>query len=145
MELTWYFINTDGGSRGNPGEAAAGAVIRTSAGKVRELCGKYLGVATNNEAEYAAVILAYETLLRLKDFSPKTTALKFSLDSNLVVNQLNGLFKVKEARLRSYILKIRSLEAEFAQVLYNYIPREQNQEADKIVNQHLDARIKRTS
>ena len=137
MELNWFIINTDGGSRGNPGPAAAGVVIKNAAGIVQELCGKYLGRATNNEAEYLAVILAFETLLsKLKD--PQQTGLKFLLDSQLVANQLNGVYKVKEGRLLDFVVKIRQMENKFAQVSYNYIPREQNKEADKLVNQALD-------
>lgn len=112
---------------------------------MQELCGKYLGHGTNNEAEYSAVVLAFETLLS-KLANPQTTTLKFLLDSQLVANQLKGVYKIKEERLREFSLKIRELEKQFAQVSYNYIPRGQNKEADEIVNRELDhARAKRIS
>lgn len=127
-------VYCDGGSRGNPGPAACAFVI---AGDMQYKCGKYLGVATNNVAEYEAVISALSYLSDLRDLSE----LNFFLDSNLVVNQLNGLFKVKNGTLRELLLKVRALEQELTGVLvtYQYVPREQNQEADRLVNETLDA------
>ncbi|MBI3887842.1 ribonuclease HI family protein [Candidatus Microgenomates bacterium] len=125
-------IFTDGGSRGNPGPAAAGYVVFDSAGNIREKCGKYIGIATNNDAEYQGVV---EALSAVSD-----PELAFFLDSMLVVNQLNGLWKVKEARIREYITKIRVLEAG-RKITYTHIPREKNKEADSLVNETLDRQI----
>lgn len=131
-------VFTDGGARGNPGPAAAGFLVYGDAGDLREKRGKYLGTKTNNEAEYLAVIeaLAY---LRGKTSLAK---IEFFLDSNLVVNQLNGIFKVKEARLRELLLQVRALEQSLtgATITYSYIPREKNFEADRLVNESLDKR-----
>lgn len=131
-------VFTDGGARGNPGPAAAGFVAKDAAGKVRFLRGKYLGKATNNVAEYQGVILAYEVLLDTDDINPKETKLRFSLDSNLVVNQLNGIFKVKDSKIREFVVKVRGLEPQFSEVTYSHIVREKNTEADRIVNETLD-------
>jgi ribonuclease HI len=124
---------TDGGSRGNPGPAAAGFVLKNDKGETVERGGKFLGRATNNEAEYQAVI---EGLKEALNFEPGR--LTCFLDSSLVVNQLNGIFKIKEARLRELTFEIKSLEKNFAEVYYRYIPREQNKEADEVVNQILN-------
>ena len=121
-------VFTDGGSRGNPGPAACAFYSR-------EKRGKYLGIMTNNEAEYEAVILAWEWLQN-QDFDQ----VEFFSDSSLVVNQLNGKFKIKEARLREKILKIRSLEK--GKFTYNLVPRSQNLEADLLVNQTLDSQMR---
>ena len=134
-------IFTDGGSRGNPGPAAAAAIAKDHAGKVRLLRGKYLGKATNNFAEYQGVILALEELLKTIDIEPRKTKLAFNLDSNLVVNQLNGTFKVKDAKIRDLVVEIRNLEPQFLDVSYVHIPREKNTEADRIVNETLDKEL----
>ncbi len=133
-------INTDGGSRGNPGEAATGYVIKDTAGNVQELCGKYIGVATNNVAEYQAVKEAYIKLLERWGYRSREVVLKFLLDSQLVVNQLNGNFKIKNQNLLQRVRDIRKFEQNFKQVSYNYIPREKNSEADSLVNKALDER-----
>ncbi len=126
-------IFTDGGSRGNPGQAACAYVVFDDAGNIRQSCGKYLGVATNNEAEYQGVI---EALTALKDLE-----LSFFLDSLLVVNQLNGLWKIKEPRLRELLLKVRALENN-RKITYTHIPREQNTTADLLVNETLDQKMR---
>lgn len=130
-------INCDGGARGNPGPAACAFVV---AGDLQYKCGKYLGIATNNIAEYQAVIEALAWLItKIQDTRYKTQEISFFLDSNLVVNQINGLFKVKDAKLRELLLKVRELEAKISQSLtYSYVPREENREADRLVNETLD-------
>ncbi len=126
-------IFTDGGSRGNPGQAACAYVVFDDAGNIRQSCGKYLGVATNNEAEYQGVI---EALTALKDLE-----LSFFLDSLLVVNQLNGLWKIKAPRLRELLMKGRALENN-RKITYTHIPREQNTTADLLVNETLDQKMR---
>ena len=126
-------LYTDGGSRNNPGPAATGFILKTENGQVLRQGGKFLGTATNNEAEYLALL---EGLKEAKEFNPKQ--LNCFLDSSLVVNQLNGVFKIKEARLRRLIFEIKKLEPEFESIRYRYIPREKNKEADAIVNEILD-------
>lgn len=135
-------IHTDGGARGNPGPAAIGITVKTESGEiVTSLCRK-IGQTTNNVAEYSAVIAALEWVKERNQLINKSTnqqIIKFYLDSSLVVNQLNGLFKVKDANLRDLLLKVRILEQEIGlPVLYAYIPREKNREADALVNNALD-------
>ena len=148
-------VHTDGGARGNPGPAAVGVVIeeetrrkRQETGKTETLkeiaaFGKRIGKTTNNVAEYLAVI---EALQYLKIQNPKskiqkgeTLVVHFFLDSVLVVNQLNGVFKIKDARLRELLATARILEQEIGGTIqYNSIPREQNTRADAFVNKALD-------
>jgi len=131
-------IFTDGGSRGNPGPAAGACVVKDAAGKVRLMCGKYLGEATNNIAEYQGVVLAFEEILKLPKIKFSEANLNFNLDSTLVVNQLNGKFKVKNENIRQYVVKVREFEGKFSSVRYKYIPREKNTLADGVVNKTLD-------
>lgn len=132
-----YIIHTDGGARGNPGPAGIGVVIEKNKSVIAEF-GKAIGEATNNVAEYAAVIEAFRYLINqnLKDIH----AVHFVLDSLLVVNQLKGLFKIKDSKLRELVFTIRQLEQEVGgNVTYVSVPREQNRRADFLVNQSLDA------
>ena len=138
VELT---IFTDGGSRGNPGPAASSCVVEDSAGKVRLLRGKFLGKATNNFAEYQGIILAYEEIEKIKDLDFSSCSLDFKSDSNLVVNQLNGIFKVKDENIRKLVVKVREFEGKFLKVNYSYTPRDQNKTADRLVNEVLDKHI----
>lgn len=132
----------DGGARGNPGPAAAGFVIKDSAGKVIKKKGKYLGRATNNVAEYQAVVAALAWLGQQAKPASQPATYTFFLDSRLVVNQLNGLFKVKNPSLRSLVVKIRQLEqAVGGHINYLFIKREKNQEADQLVNLTLDQKL----
>lgn len=140
-KLKELIVFTDGGARGNPGPAACACVIKGLAGKMRLLRGKYLGRATNNFAEYSGVILAYEEAIKLKGVKSSDSTLNFNLDSNLVVNQLNGTFKVKDKNIRQLVVKIREFEGKFSKIYYRYIPRDQNKLADKIVNDTLDKHL----
>lgn len=144
-----YIIHTDGGARGNPGPAAVGVVIEKAADpqmesrmqKITEF-GKKIGETTNNTAEYVAVIEALKYCVAHAEELDlgKNVTLDFYLDSTLVVNQLNGLYKVKQAHLRELLTSVRFLEAEAgANVKYIAVPREQNRRADSFVNQALDA------
>lgn len=127
-------IYTDGGARGNPGPAAAGVVIIDGA-KKREVKA-YLGPRqTNNWAEYEAVVLALGTALEML-LSGRD--LEFRLDSQLVVEQLKGNWKIKEPELKKQAHKVRDLLNDFGTVTFTYIPREENKEADRLVNEALD-------
>lgn len=143
-------VYTDGGARGNPGPASIGIVFYLNGKKVfshRE----DIGVATNNVAEYSAVVTALEniknqiSLLRpaQRDFEGQAKIkmtnqilnIQFFSDSSLLVNQVNGFFKVKNARIKEFIFKIRTLEQEIGlPINYNHVPREKNQVADDLVN-----------
>lgn len=133
-------IFCDGGSRGNPGQGACAFVAYDDNNKILHEEGKFLGVVTNNEAEYSAVILALSNLSDLRQIN-------FFLDSLLVVNQLNGLWKIKEPRLRELLLKVRSLESiltnryPLTAIRYTHIPREKNSAADALVNETLDSQL----
>lgn len=139
-----YIIHTDGGSRGNPGKAAVGIIIdeKTSDGNIVriESHGEYIGVATNNVAEYFAVSVALSHLIALDSGSKKDERkYDFYLDSLLVVQQLNGVYKVKNATLRTLVVSIRTLEQTLGgTVQYKAVRRELNVDADLQVNKVLD-------
>lgn len=132
-------IFTDGGSRGNPGPAAVGVYIETLNKKI----GECIGIRTNNDAEYEALILG---LQKVKHFIGKEKAKKIEvecfLDSELVVKQLNHEYKLKEPRIQQYFIEIWNLMLEFGKVSFNHIPREKNKVADALVNQALDEKVK---
>jgi ribonuclease HI len=135
-----FVIHTDGGARGNPGPAAIGVVIEKIAdgrSSIVDKFGKAIGEATNNVAEYTAIREALRAMKQLVGESPD---IEFFLDSTLVVNQLNGLFKIKDPVLRSLATAIRILEQEVGgEIRYTAVPREQNRRADVLVNRALDA------
>lgn len=136
-------VHTDGGARGNPGPAAVGVIVSDEQGKKIIEFGQAIGEATNNIAEYTAVKEALKAMKSL-EFRVKNEKLEiyFYLDSILVVNQLNGLFKIKDPTLRSLVTEIRILEQEIGgSVHYRTVPREQNVRADFLVNQALDTRF----
>jgi len=134
MERLYLF--TDGASRGNPGPAAAGVMIKDREGKVLLEKGQFLGRMTNNEAEYRALLLGLELA---KGLEPET--LICSLDSELVVSQINGLYRVKKSHLRELLFKVRQVERNHPKVVYKLIPREKNTAADTLANNVLN-RIK---
>lgn len=126
----------DGGARGNPGPAAYGFVVKNNDETVKSR-GGYIGIATNNIAEYTAIV---EALKYLKEnFAGQR--LYFFLDSLLAASQLSGVYKVKNANISQLVFTIRELENNFSGISYKHIPREQNKEADMLVNQALDSII----
>lgn len=131
-----YTIHTDGGARGNPGPAGAGVVIE-SEGKKIELK-KYLGIKTNNQAEYEALIMALEHILEIFPDDPKLVTVYCFLDSELVVKQLNGQYKVKNLEIKNLVAQVQSLSSHLHQFEVKHIPREKNQQADKLVNLAID-------
>lgn len=130
-----FYLNSDGGARGNPGPAAVGIVIRNLQEEVVASKGAYIGEATNNVAEYAALIKGLEVLLDMK-----AEEVVCRLDSELVVKQLKGEYRVKDATLQKYFAKVVALRQKFGKVEFKHVPRTQNKQADKIVNEILDAR-----
>jgi len=130
-------IHTDGGARGNPGPAAVGVVIEQNGQCITEF-GEKIGETTNNVAEYTAVLKALQYLQSTKS---KVDEIQFVLDSLLVVNQLKGIFKIKDAKLQLLAAQVKALEKNICgKVIYTSVPREQNKRADFFVNQALDAK-----
>ncbi len=130
-------IFTDGGARGNPGPAGIGYVIYDEKNNIISSIGLYIGETTNNQAEYQAV---WQALNKAKDLG--FHELNLYLDSELVVNQLNQKFKIKNSELAKMFVKIWNISQEFKNIKYNYIPREKNKLADKLVNQAIDQALK---
>ena len=132
-------IHTDGGSRGNPGPSAIGVVFKNENGEIIKKYGEFLGTKTNNEAEYEAVIFALKKAKALfgKDAAHKMQII-VKMDSELVVKQLNGEYKIEQERLFPYFIAIWNLKMDFGKIEFRHIPREQNKEADALVNETLD-------
>ncbi len=125
---------TDGGSRGNPGPSASGYVLLNQNEEVLEEGGEYLGITTNNQAEYQAVKLALE---KAKKYQPKE--ISFFIDSLLVVNQMNGIYKIKSKDLLPINEAIHELKDNYQKVTFTHVRREYNTLADAQVNVVLDS------
>jgi ribonuclease HI len=130
-----YIVHTDGAARGNPGPAAIGVVIEDDQGRTVYEASRALGMKTNNEAEYMALIAALEYL---KDARAREA--EFLLDSELVVRQLNGEYKVKEPRLQSLHGQVIMLLNAVPKHTIRHVRREQNARADELANEALDAK-----
>lgn len=131
--MTKIVIYTDGGARNNPGLAAIGVIIENKE------YSKFIGSATNNEAEYQAVIFALKKIKQLigKEKCEKTN-IEIRSDSELLVNQLSAKYKIKEKDLVPFFIEIWNLKQDFADVKFIQIPREENKKADWLVNRELD-------
>lgn len=131
-------VYTDGGSRGNPGPAALGVhIVKDNVLLVS--FGKTIGVATNNVAEYSAAVAALSWILKHKDILIENEEIFFYADSQLLISQIVGIYKIKSAPLRDLLFAMRGLEAQIGHPIhYRHIPREQNKQADKQVNLALD-------
>jgi ribonuclease HI len=136
-EFPEFFIHADGASRGNPGEAGGGAVISDSQGRTLKELKVYLGMASNNVAEYRAAILALEKALEMG-----AKRVNLFLDSELVVRQLRGEYRVREPHLKSLHQKAREVLNRFSQYSILRIPREENRRADQLANEAIDQKIK---
>ena len=135
-----FIIYTDGGSRGNPGPSALGVAIKNSKGDTIKGYGEYLGEGTNNEAEYKAPISG---LKKLKSMIGKQKAKQAKVhmiaDSELLVKQLTGTYKITDSRMQKLFLQLWNLKIDFAEVTFEAVPRSQNKEADSFVNEALDS------
>ncbi|MBU0619961.1 MAG: ribonuclease HI family protein [Patescibacteria group bacterium] len=126
-------IYTDGGARNNPGPAGIGVVAYDEQKNRIFQISKYIGNATNNQAEYQAVLAGIKKALELK-----VKELIFYLDSELVVKQLNREYKVKNKDLASLFVQIYNVILDFKKVTFQHIPREMNKEADRLVNEAIN-------
>lgn len=133
-------IYIDGGSRGNPGPSAVGFVFCNQKGQKVKEYSEYIGEATNNEAEYKACIFALKKFKALfgKKLS-KNTEIEVKSDSELLVKQLSGKYKVLDEKIQSFFLEIWNLKFDFQKINFKLISREKNKEADRLVNEALDA------
>lgn len=133
-------LHTDGGARGNPGPAGCGAVIHDENGRTIKEASRYLGHATNNFAEYHAVILGLEMIA--KHFGKaqcKDLDVDVRMDSELICKQLNGEYQIKEPSLFPLFIKIHNLRVStFPHVSFAHVPREENAHADRLANEAMD-------
>ncbi len=133
-----FSVYTDGGARGNPGPAALGVVIMDANGKVVKEFTRYLGETTNNQAEYKALIAGLEQVGKLS--KPPSVSLRAFLDSELVVKQMKGEYRVRDEDLKPLFAKAQKLSQAFGRIIFTHIRREKNTHADSLVNKALDAR-----
>jgi len=132
-------IYVDGGSRGNPGPAAIGAIFCNEKGQIIKKLSEYLGETTNNEAEYQAVTFALRKFKALfgKKLA-KNTEIELKSDSELLIRQLNGEYKILDPKIQPLFLEVWNLKLDFKKVKFKLISREKNKEADKLVNEVLN-------
>lgn len=128
-------LHSDGGARGNPGPAGVGYVLTLEDG--REVVGnEYIGEATNNQAEYKALLAG---MARAKDEG--VGELECRLDSELVVRQLTGEYRIKDPDLKPLAEEVKTLSAAFSSIAFTHVPREENEKADKLVNEAVDKEL----
>ena len=133
MSFVTHKLYTDGAARGNPGPAGAGAVLLDGRNQIATLT-RFLGEKlTNNEAEYRALILGLE--LALKN---RAGDLEVFMDSQLIVNQVTGQYKIKQARLYKLYTEVARLAKQFSSIKFSHIPRKENKQADRLANLALD-------
>lgn len=133
-------IYTDGASRGNPGPSSVGIVFYNEKGQEIKKYGEFLGEKTNNEAEYQAVIFALKKFKAL--FGKKlaqNTEVEVRSDSELLIKQLNGEYKILEPKIQLLFVAVWNLKLDFKKIKFKLIPREKNKTADKLANQTLDS------
>jgi probable phosphoglycerate mutase len=131
-------LRTDGASRGNPGHAAAGVVVEADDGTLLARGKHYLGIMTNNQAEYQALILGLKAVAR---YNP--ASLRVYMDSELIVLQMTGRYRVKNAQLLPLYTEARALAARLGQVMFTHVPRGGNALADRLANEALNERAAR--
>jgi ribonuclease HI len=135
-----WLVMVDGAARGNPGHAGCGAVILDGKGTVVKELSRYLGHATNNVAEYEALLLGLEALLQLGK-----KRIRIQSDSQLLVRQLNGEYRVKDEKLKRLFQRAVTLLRQFDAYRILHVPRELNRLADRLANQGIDDAIKKSS
>ena len=135
-----WLVMVDGAARGNPGHAGCGAVILDGNGKLVKELSRYLGHATNNVAEYQGLLMGLETLLELGK-----KRIRVESDSQLLVRQLNGEYRVRDEKLKPLFQKALILLRQFDAYRILHVPREMNRLADRLANKGIDDAIKKTS
>ncbi len=134
-----FTIHADGGARGNPGPAGAGAMIRDEFGVSVASVSKFIGTQTNNFAEYEAVILAFDELTKIVPSEEReTTEVIVKLDSELIVKQMSGLYKVRHPVLQEQKARLSQIAAAFGTVSFVHVSREENGDADALANAAMD-------
>ena len=133
MRLKKVVIYADGASRGNPGPAAIGVIIKDKQGRLITSISRRIGRATNNQAEYRAIIAALEEATKLG-----ANQVELLSDSELVVRQINGEYRVKKATLKPLYQQVKQLQSQLKGFTITHIPRHQNTEADGLANKALD-------
>jgi len=134
-------IYTDGGSRGNPGPSAIGIVFCNEKGEIIKKYSEVLGELTNNEAEYQAVIFALKKFKALfGNKLAKNSEIEVRADSELLIRQANGEYKILEPKIQPLFLTVWNLKLDFKKVKFKIIPREKNKTADRLVNEALDTK-----
>ncbi len=136
MNLKRVIIWVDGASRGNPGPAAIGAIIKDDQSKLLARISQRIGTTTNNQAEYRAIIAALEKAVRLG-----ASRVELNSDSELVVRQINGKYQVKKASLKSLYKQVKRLQDLLQSFTITHIPRQQNTEADSLANTALNLAV----
>lgn len=135
-------IRTDGGARGNPGPAGIGAVIQREGEEVLKEISEYIGEQTNNYAEYEALIRALEECKKIFGTKLKDLEVEVLMDSELVVRQLSGIYKVKEPTLKEKFAQVASMRLEdVPNITFRHVRREENAHADKLVNDAIDKAV----
>ena len=133
-------IYSDGGARGNPGPSGIGAVLKDEKGDIIKEVSEYIGTTTNNQAEYKAIIRALEEASILK-----ASEIVANLDSELIVKQLNGQYKVRNPGLAPLFLRVHNLRQNFKSIKFTHVRREFNKEADALANLAMDNALKARS
>lgn len=137
---------TDGGARGNPGPAGIGVQILDEQGTLLKEFGEYIGEQTNNVAEYTALIRALEELLKLYGPKLRDMRVEVRMDSELVVRQMSGVYKVKEPTLKTLFARAAGLKLEhIPNLIFTHVRREKNKRADELVNEAIDAQFDKTT
>lgn len=141
-QMPKYIIYTDGGSRGNPGDAAIGVVIVEEGGVLKKEYSEYLGRATNNEAEYKAAIFGLKKLKQLIGGERlKDARVEVRVDSELLERQINGHYKIKEPELQQLFVKLWNLKLDFPDLKFKHVLRGKNRGADRLVNAALSKEL----
>ncbi len=130
-------VHTDGGARGNPGLSGIGVAVFDEKGERMTELAEFIGTATNNVAEYTAIVRALEHIATVVP-DTKAVHLTVKLDSELVQRQMNGVYKVKDATLKTYFDKAKTLTNDYASVTFVHMPRSENKSADQLANQAMD-------